>query len=162
MANIEKSLNPGMAQPNPPSSSDNWIDEQHQWKEYYLTHLSQQLSWFTNHIHDLKGDLSSLKKHLGSLLALLRQSHIHSSTHAEAVELISSLHPWPLRWEVGDAWEYEIRFAIQYFETLNKQNKLLEFQIYLADYLQSSGKAGGVAPNQQKKRLNSPNPFTIT
>ena len=121
-------------------SPPEWEREKEQWSAYYSDHLKKRLEWLVQFISWQKGNLSSLEPRMGSLLTLLQEAHLQSSAHPQAVELISALHPWPLRWEYWEAWEYEIRFAIQYFQNSNLPDPQTQFQIYLSDLLEKSGR----------------------
>ena len=123
-------------QPAPPD----WEGEKQQWSSYYSDHLKHRLEWMVHFIQQQEGNLSPLESRMGSLLALIQEAHLQPSAHPQAIELISSLHPWPLRWEYWEAWEYEIRFAIQYFEKFNYPDQQTTFQIYLCDLLEKSGR----------------------
>lgn len=121
-------------------NSKHWKNEQEQWSDFYRDHLIRELEWSTQYIQSLGGNLSSIEARMGSLLALLNQAHFHSEAHAAAVKLIEALHPWPMRWEHWQAWEFEIRFAIHHFEEIEDSPDLLKFQIHLANLLYTSGR----------------------
>jgi len=123
-------------QPAPPD----WEREKEQWSIYYSDHLKHRLEWMVQFIHQQKGNLASLEPRMGSLLTLLQEAHLQASAHPQAIELISSLHPWPLKWEYWEAWEYQIQFAIQYFQNFNFPDLQTKFQIYLSDLLEKSGR----------------------
>ena len=123
-------------QPAPPD----WEREKEQWSVYYSDHLKHRLEWMVQFIRQQKGNLGELEPRMGSLLALIQEGHLQPASHPQVIELISSLHPWPLRWEYWEAWEHEIRFAIQFFQNFNLPDQQTSFQIYLSDLLEKSGR----------------------
>jgi tetratricopeptide (TPR) repeat protein len=114
-----------------------WGRERARWRDYYRQQLAGRLDWAVDYVRGSRP--SELRAHLGSLLTLLRRARPHPHLYPRMVALIVALHPWPLRWLRWEAWEREIRFAIQVYADLHPQRQA-EFQSYLAKLLFDTGR----------------------
>ena len=123
-----------------PVDNANWLVEQNRWTLYYEQHLRERLAWAVEYVVQHRHQPAQLMKHLGSLLALLSQAHLRSDLHPIAVELITALHPWPLRWGYWQAWEQEIRFAAEAAARLGKLDQQAEFLAHLTNILYYTGR----------------------
>ncbi len=115
-----------------------WDSEQVRWRNYYQRQLADRLDWTVDYAR--RSRPSELRAHLGSLLTLLSRARSHPHLYPRMVALIAALHPWPLRWLRWEAWEREIRFAIQVYADLKHPQRQAEFQSYLANLLFDTGR----------------------
>ncbi len=115
-----------------------WGRERARWRGYYQQQLADRLDWAVDYVQ--RSQPSELRAHLDSLLTLLRRARPHPHLYPRMVALIAALHPWPLRWLRWEAWEREIRFAIQVYADLKQPQRQAEFQSYLAKLLFDTGR----------------------
>jgi tetratricopeptide (TPR) repeat protein len=100
--------------------------------------VDDRLNWAIDYVRRSRS--SELRTHLGSLLTLLRRARSHPHLYPQMVALIAALHPWPLRWLRWEAWEHEIRFAIQVYADRNQPHRQAEFLGHLAKLLFDTGR----------------------
>jgi tetratricopeptide (TPR) repeat protein len=112
--------------------------ERRRWTDYYENQLHKQLIQTIQHVRE--SNPSQLIMHLDSILTLLRRARPRPKFHPLAVELIEELHPWPLRWLRWDAWEQEIRFAIQVHTDARQPRQRAAFLGHLAEILFNTGR----------------------
>jgi len=113
--------------------------ERRSWTRRYEHLLQEQLLQALTqiqHHHPMR-----LQAHLESLLTLLNRAHRHPALHKMALELIVALHPWPLRWLRWEAWEANLRFALQVCTTRGHPRRRAEILAHLAALLLDMGKA---------------------
>lgn len=67
-----------------------------------------------------------LAPHFDSIIALLQWARRQPDCHDQSLELITALHPWPIRWGRWVAWERELRFAVQLAEQNHHALRLAE------------------------------------
>lgn len=119
-------------------SAHAWATEQSRWRDYYRHQVADRLDWAVEHAR--RSRPPELRAHLDSLLTLLCRARPHPHLHLRMVELIAALHPWPLRWLRWEAWEQEVRFAVQVYADRNQPDRQAEFLGHLADLLFHTGR----------------------
>lgn len=115
-----------------------WVAERTRWRNYHRRQVDDRLNWAIDYVR--RSRPSELRTHLGSLLTLLRRARSHPHLYPQMVALIAALHPWPLRWLRWEAWEHEIRFAIQVYADRNQPHRRAEFLGHLAKLLFDTGR----------------------
>ncbi len=73
-----------------------------------------------------------LKQHFDSFLALLRRARSQAVYHQAYIQLLTTLHPSPLRWGHWDVWEQELEAAIPMLAAYGQATKQAELMNYLA------------------------------
>lgn len=111
------------------------ISEQIRWQKEYQQQICQRLTASTQYIRDHSPE--QVKTHLRSFLTLLEESHRYPALTALILELITCLHPLPLRMGYGGRWEPEMRFA---FKRTREHSTRLVFLNHLAENALIRGK----------------------
>ncbi len=82
------------------------------WAQEYVLILDQKLNRSIRLLKD--SDPANVRLHVRSFLTLLSESHRYAILLNQSLELISALHPFPLRWGLGATWEPELLFALEH------------------------------------------------
>ncbi|MCB8926664.1 MAG: tetratricopeptide repeat protein [Ardenticatenaceae bacterium] len=112
--------------------STNWQFERESWTDFYENQLQRQLAQALSFIRSQTESLQ-LKEHFDSFLVLLRRARSHSNLHIAYINLLTALHPWPLRWGEWDAWELELQQAIPVLAAHQHIAQQAELMTYLAE-----------------------------
>lgn len=107
--------------------------ERQRWAACYEAQLQRQLAWAIHYVQSGEHPPAEIIRHLNSFLALLHQARRYPALRADALALVSALHPWPAKWGYRDIWQAEMRFAIQTAEQLAQFDLQAKFQSYLAN-----------------------------
>jgi tetratricopeptide (TPR) repeat protein len=116
-----------------------WTAERQRWHTYYQQQTPRQLNKAIAYVRQYGHRPSRLADHWGSFLRLLQQARSQPQLQLLALELISLLHPWPIRWGYWHAWEQEIRFAIDVANRLKKPQTEALFLAHLAGQIWTGG-----------------------
>ncbi|NMC55388.1 MAG: tetratricopeptide repeat protein [Chloroflexi bacterium] len=104
--------------------------ESQYWQANYPNLLAQRLERSSQYLHS--APLADVRAHLASFLTLLKETHRYPALTQRALELISTLHPLPLRWGMGYLWELHLRFALDNTPAGHTEQRC-EYQCALAD-----------------------------
>lgn len=110
-----------------------WLTERSHWTIYYDHYLQDKLAWAISYILQNRSQPQKLAPHIDSLFVLLDQAYFKSHLSSLVMELIIHLHPWPTRWGRWDVWEEKIRYVNDIAIKLEKPDRQVEFQTYLAE-----------------------------
>ncbi len=110
----------------------NWSLERKNWTAYYERQLHHQLTHAVVFIRAAQQP-DQLSTHFDSFLVLLRRARVRAELHTAYIELLTALHPWPLRWGRWDAWEMELEQALPVLLAFKQAAKQAELMIYLAE-----------------------------
>lgn len=110
----------------------NWQFERESWTDFYENQLQRQLAQALLFIRT-QAEPHQLKKHFDSFLVLLRRARSRSDLHIAYINLVTELHPWPLRWGEWDAWELELQQAIPVLAAHQQAAQQAELMTYLAE-----------------------------
>lgn len=106
------------------------------WQGEYARHLGARLERSLAYLRGMPP--ADVHTHLRSFLALLDEARRYPALTAGALQLISALHPLPLRWGMGNHWEPVLRFALEH--TPREQTaRRAEYRCALADMYLFSG-----------------------
>jgi tetratricopeptide (TPR) repeat protein len=120
-------------------NSLNPTSEAQHWQANYPKMLEQRLARTIE--YQRTASLSEVRTHLSSFLTLLNETHRYGELTYPSLDLISQLHPLPLRWGMGYRWEAELRFALQHTPPENTSQRS-EYLCALADVCYFSGNFG--------------------
>ncbi len=81
-----------------------------EWRSVYWRQLDQRIDRSLAYLSS--APVAQVRAHIRSFLTLLNETHRFESLNPKAFELITRLHPLPLRWGLGNVWEAELRFAL--------------------------------------------------
>ena len=110
----------------------NWHFERKNWTTYYERQLQRQLTQAVVFIQTASQP-QQLNAHFDSFLVLLRRAHARPDLHMAYIDLLTVLHPWPLRWGQWDAWELELEQALPILAAFDQAAKQAELMTYLAE-----------------------------
>jgi tetratricopeptide (TPR) repeat protein len=110
----------------------NWSLERQNWTAYYERQLQRQLTQAVAFIR-ASGQPQQLNAHFDSFLVLMHRARARADLHAAYIELLTALHPWPLRWGRWDAWEMELEQALPVLLAFKQAAKQAELMTYLAE-----------------------------
>ncbi len=116
-----------------------WQTQQQYWGRYFEQRLYTQLRWAVEHARASRHDPVYLQRHWESFLTLLRKSRQKSKLHPLSLDLITALHPWPLRWGYWADWKRECRFAAQVSAEMHLPAQQAAFLGYLSGILFAIG-----------------------
>jgi tetratricopeptide (TPR) repeat protein len=125
-------------QPSHQPDTQEWQAERQQWTMHFVRHLQDRLAWALTYLRQQQATMHLVAPHVDSLLALLDWAYRQPACHQAFLDLITALHPWPIRWGRWAAWERELRFAVQIAEQnaqLNRLPELLEDWAGLLHYM---------------------------
>ncbi len=81
------------------------------WRGEYVRQLDRRIDKSLAYLSGAPAAL--VRTHIRSFLSLLNETHRFAKLNQKSFELISRLHPLPLRWGLGSVWEAELRFAVE-------------------------------------------------
>ncbi|MBE2225116.1 MAG: hypothetical protein IAF02_26500, partial [Anaerolineae bacterium] len=110
----------------------NWQLERKNWTAYYESQLNRQLAQAVVFIRTTQQP-QQLRAHFDSFMVLLLRARTRPDLHGAYLELLTALHPWPLRWGLWDAWEMELEQALPVLTSFNQAIKQAELMTYLAE-----------------------------
>jgi tetratricopeptide (TPR) repeat protein len=110
----------------------NWQLERKNWTAFYERQLHHQLAQAVV-VFRTASQPHQLSPHFDSFLVLLRRARAYTDMHIAYLELLTVLHPWPLRWGHWDAWEMELEQAIPVLTALERSAEQAELMTYLAE-----------------------------
>ncbi len=87
-------------------------DAPEDWRREYVRQLERRIAKSLTYLSDAPAAM--VRTHIRSFLTLLNETHRFTDLNQKSFELISLLHPLPLRWGLGSVWEAELRFAIEH------------------------------------------------
>lgn len=87
-------------------------ETQQEWRCVYLRQLDRQLDLSLAYLST--SPAAHIHTHMRSFLTLLNETRRFPSLSPKVFRLISLLHPFPLRWGLGNLWAAELRFAIHH------------------------------------------------
>lgn len=123
------------------------------WQGEYAQHLAARLERSLAYLRSMPP--ADVHIHLRSFLALLDEVRRYPAQTASALQLISALHPLPLRWGMGNRWEPVLSFALEH--TPREQTpRRAEYRCALADVYLFSGRFNR-AIAQAESVLDAPN-----
>lgn len=110
----------------------NWNLERRNWTAYYERQLQRQLTQAVRFIRTSEQP-QQLNAHFDSFLVLMHRARARADSHLAYIELLTVLHPWPLRWGQWDAWEQELEQALPILTAFKLAAKRAELMTYLAE-----------------------------
>lgn len=110
----------------------NWNLERQNWTAFYQRQLHRQMAQAVVFIRAAQQP-HQLNAHFDSFLILLRRARAQADLHVAYIELLTALHPWPLRWGRWDAWEQELEEALPVLAAFKQAAKQAELMTYLAE-----------------------------
>jgi len=122
----------------PPTSAPIPEDDPQYWTNYYQASLRQQLLRKTVFVQNHQHQILDIKKHVNSLVTLIQESRPYPALFENALTLIDSIHPWPIRWGLLQTWEEPLRFAVQICTQSPFQEHKARFLVHLSDLLITS------------------------
>jgi tetratricopeptide (TPR) repeat protein len=117
-----------------------WRVEREHWTSFYERQLRQQLQQAVAYAHSHTRQITTLKQHFDSFFTLLGRARSHPALHPLYIELLTALHPWPIRWGKWDVWEAELRHALPILAAFNQSALQAEFLTYLAEIQFQTGR----------------------
>lgn len=117
----------------------NWQLERKNWTSFYEHQLQRQLQQAIIYIRTNNHQLTQLKQHFESYIVLLRRARTRKDLHPVYIEMLTALHPLPLRWGKWNVWEEELQCALPILTTLGQKSKLAKFMTYLSDIQLQTG-----------------------
>ncbi len=131
----------------------NWGTERQHWTTFYEQQLRQQVAQAIAYIRAAQ-EPHRLTTHFESFLILLRRARARPGLHALYIDLLTALHPWPLRWGKWDAWEEELAQSLPILSTFRRGAKQAEMLVYLAEIQYRTGRLEtAVATSQSAQSL---------
>lgn len=109
------------------------------WREFYINHLKDRVRLITDSIRQSNNHLKEIKPHLSSVITLLNQSQVFDEMSSEVIELIETIHPWPLRWGEWEAWGRQLDFALNTSRKLRLPDKEAFWGAEIANYFVQLG-----------------------
>lgn len=106
------------------------------WRDEYVRQLDRRIDITLNHLDT--EPTTWIRAHLRSFLTLLTETHRFPKLAQKGLILISRLHPMPLRWGMGHAWETELLFALEHIPK-NRPDLAAEYHCSLGDVYQFHG-----------------------
>ncbi|MCD4671998.1 MAG: hypothetical protein K8R77_04975 [Anaerolineaceae bacterium] len=82
------------------------------WQSEYSQHLHQRLQTSLHYVRTSPRE--KVRSHLRSFLTLLDEARRDPTLKDFSLELITLLHPLPLRWGYGHLWQSHLRFALEH------------------------------------------------
>ncbi len=108
-----------------------------EWRSEYLRQLDQRINRSLAYLSNAPAAL--VRTHIRSFLTLLNETHRFASLNQKSFELISLLHPLPLRWGLGSVWEAELRFALELVPP-ERADLMAEYRCSLGDVYMYRGR----------------------
>ncbi|MAT45699.1 MAG: hypothetical protein CL609_25485 [Anaerolineaceae bacterium] len=106
----------------------------HQWQGVYQHHLQQRLAVTLHYIQNRSR--AEVRTHFRSFTTAIHEAQRYPELYGSILAIITNLHPLPLRWGYGAAWQPWLNFAIQ---NTAQENKRALYHNDLADYFFFSG-----------------------
>ncbi|MCX6050743.1 MAG: tetratricopeptide repeat protein [Chloroflexi bacterium] len=128
------------AQPDTDFDDQTWAVERTAWTRHFRNHLEDRLTWAVQYVRQHQHQLHEVASHFASMMALLQQARLQFDSQPAAVELIVTLHPWPVRWGHWVEWEQALRFAIRAAQQSSQADRLAELLEDLASILHYTGR----------------------
>lgn len=111
----------------PPQQADEaWQAECQQWTTHFVRHLHDRLAWTLTYLRQQQTAIHLMSPHVDSLLTLLDWARRQPACHQLFLDMMTALHPWPIRWGHWVAWERKLRFAVQIAEQNSRPSRLAE------------------------------------
>ena len=107
------------------------LNEQHQWTEYFWSHLADRLQWAKLYVSAHKQKMSHLKPYGDSLFSLIRQGWQNPELSQLIVDLILVLHPLPERWGYWESWAEVLQVGARIAVNPCQQAELLAYLSHL-------------------------------
>lgn len=117
-----------------------WRAEREHWTSFYERQLEQQLRGAIAYAHSQTRQITALKRHFDSFFVLLGQARLRPALRKLYIELLTALHPWPIRWGKWDVWEEELSHALPILAAFHQSALQAEFMTYLAEIQFQTGR----------------------
>lgn len=114
------------------ATASNWLAERQSWTSYYEQQLQRQLVQALTFLRTAQNP-HQFSIHFDSFLVLLRHARARPDLHTAYIDLLTALHPWPLRWGKWEVWERELTLATPVLASLQQGVQQAKMMIYLAE-----------------------------
>lgn len=131
-----------------------WANEQGRWRAYHAQNIAARLAWVEETIGRASAAPEHLADHCASVLTLLDQARADRHLHAQIVNLLLALDPWPVRWGQGRAWEALLRFGVDATRAAGDRRRHAALLYALANCHLSSGQ-GRAAQDTARRALEA-------
>ena len=135
-----------------PTGTAEYRDEQAiHWQNKYVEQLAQRLETTIRYIQT--ASRANVRAHIRSFTTSLEEARRYPSLKELRLNLITTLHPLPLRWGFGSLWEAHLRYALAHTppgEVQDSfQNDLAEIHTFLGNFETSISEAQAVLARPQ-------------